>query len=53
MSLVEQQMLEATDRRDAAVQAVNAQIAFLRDAPDLLAQSTAQTTEALMTFRIP
>jgi hypothetical protein len=53
VSLLEQQLLDATDRRDAAVQAVDAHIAFLNDAPSLLAQTTAQTTDALTTFRIP
>ena len=53
IAVAEQQLLDATDRRDGAVQAVNAQIAFLRDAPDLYAQTTAQTTDALTTFRIP
>ena len=53
ISLLEQQLLDATDRRDAAVQAVDAQIAFLRDAPSLFARTTAQTTTALTTFRIP
>jgi len=53
VSLLEQQLLDATDRREAAVQAVDAHIAFLSDAPPLFAQTTAQTTEALTTFRIP
>src|SRR5205807_4717563 len=53
ISLLEQQILEATDRRDAAVQAVDAHIAFLNEAPSLFAETTAQTTDALSTFRIP
>ena len=53
VSLLEHQLLDATDRREAAVQAVDAHIAFLSDAPPLFAQTTAQTTEALTTFRIP
>jgi hypothetical protein len=53
VSLLEQQLLDATDRREAAVQAINAHIAFETDARPLLAQTTAQTTEALTTFRIP
>jgi hypothetical protein len=53
VSLLEQQLLDATDRREAAVQQINAHIAFETDARPLLAQTTAQTTEALTTFRIP
>jgi hypothetical protein len=53
VSLLEQQLIEATDRREAAVQGVNAHIAFLTEAPSLLAQTTAATTTALTTFRIP
>jgi hypothetical protein len=53
VSLLEQQALEATERREAAAQGINAHIAFLSDAPTLLAQSTAQTTAALTSFRIP
>jgi hypothetical protein len=53
ISLLEQQLLDATDRRDAAVQAVNAHIAFLNEAPALFAQTSSQTTDALSTFRIP
>jgi hypothetical protein len=53
VSLLEQQLLEATERREAAAQGINAHIAFLNQAPALLAQSTAQTTAALTSFRIP
>jgi len=53
VSLLEQQLLEATDRREAAVQGINAHIAFVNEAAPLLAQTTAQTTAALTTFRIP
>ena len=53
VSLLEQQLLEATDRREAAVQGINAHIAFLTEAGPLLARTTAQTTTALTTFRIP
>jgi hypothetical protein len=53
ISLLEQQVIDATDRREAAVQGINAHIAFLSQARPLLAQSTAQTTTALTTFRIP
>jgi hypothetical protein len=53
VSLLEQQILDATDRREAAVQGVNAHIAFLNQAPALLQQSTMQTTAALTSFRIP
>jgi hypothetical protein len=53
VSLLEQQLLEATDRREAAVQGMNAHIAFVNEAAPLLAQTTAQTTVALTTFRIP
>ena len=53
VSLLEQQLLEATDRREAAVQGINAHIAFLNEAGPLLARTTAQTTTALTTFRIP
>jgi hypothetical protein len=53
VSLLEQQLLDATERREAAVQHINAHIAFETDARPLLAQTTAQTTEALTTFRLP
>jgi hypothetical protein len=53
VSLLEQQLLEATDRREAVVQGINAHIAFVHEAAPLLAQTTAQTTTALTTFRIP
>ena len=53
VSLLEQQLLEATDRREAAVQGINAHIAFVTEAGPLLARTTAQTTDALATFRIP
>lgn len=53
VSLLEQQLLEATERREAAADGINAHIAFLNEAPALLAQSTAQTTAALTSFRIP
>jgi hypothetical protein len=53
VSLLEQQLLEATDRREAAVQGINAHIAFVTEAGPLLARTTAQTTVALTTFRIP
>jgi hypothetical protein len=53
VSLLEQQVLEATERREAAAEGINAHIAFLNQAPGLLAQSTAQTTAALTSFRIP
>jgi hypothetical protein len=53
VSLLEQQLLDATDRREAAVQAINAHIAFVTEAGPLLARTTAQTTDALTTFRIP
>jgi hypothetical protein len=53
VSLLEQQLLDATERREAAAQGINAHIAFETEARDLLARTTAQTTEALTTFRIP
>ena len=53
VSLLEQQLLEATNRREAAVQGINAHIAFLTEAGPLLARTTADTTTALTTFRIP
>lgn len=53
VSLLEQQLLDATDRREAAAQHINAHIAFLTEAGPLLARTTAQTTTALTTFRIP
>ncbi len=53
VSLLEQQLLDATDRREAAAQGINAHIAFLTEAGPLLARTTAQTTTALTTFRIP
>jgi hypothetical protein len=53
ISLLEQQLLEATERREAAAEGINAHIAFLSQTPNLLAQSTAETTAALTSFRIP
>jgi hypothetical protein len=53
VSLLEERLLEATDRREAAAEAINAHIAFETDVRPLLARTTAQTTEALTTFRIP
>jgi hypothetical protein len=53
VSLLEQQLLEATDRREAVVQGINAHVAFLTEARPLLARTTAETTTALTTFRIP
>ena len=53
VSLLEGQLLEATDRREASAQAIAAQAAFLTEARPLLARTTAQTTTALTTFRIP
>jgi hypothetical protein len=53
VSLLEQQLLEATDRREAAVQRINAHIAFLDEAGPLLARTTEHTTAALSAFRIP
>lgn len=53
VSLLEQQLLEATDRREAVVQGINAHVAFLTEARPLLARTTAQTTAALTAFRIP
>ena len=53
VSLLEQQVLEATERREAAVQGINAHVAFLTEARPLLARTTADTTTALTTFRIP
>jgi hypothetical protein len=53
VSLLEQHLLEATERREAAVQGINAHIAFLNEAGPLLARTTAETTTALTTFRIP
>ena len=53
VSLLEQHLLEATDRREAAAQGINAHVAFLTEARPLLARTTAETTTALTTFRIP
>ena len=53
VSLLEHQLLDATDRREAAAQGINAHIAFLNEAGPLLARTTDQTTTALTTFRIP
>jgi hypothetical protein len=53
VSLLEQQLLEMTERREAAVQGINAHIAFETDARSLLSATTSQTTTALTTFRIP
>jgi hypothetical protein len=53
VSLLEAQILDGTERREAAAQGLNAHIAFVNDARPLLARTTAQTTDALTTFRIP
>ncbi len=53
VSLLEQQLVDATDQREAAAQHINAHIALLTEARPLLARTTAQTTTALTTFRIP
>ena len=53
VSLLEQQLLAATERREGAVEGINAHIAFVNEAGPLLARTTAQTTDALRTFRIP
>ena len=53
VSLLEGQLLDATERREASAQAIAAQAAFLTEARPLLARTTAQTTTALTTFRIP
>jgi hypothetical protein len=53
VSLLEQELLQATERREAAVQGINAHIAFVTEAGPLLARTTAQTTDALTSFRIP
>jgi len=53
VSLLEQDLLEATSRREAAAQGINAHIAFLTEAAPLLARTTADTTAALTAFRIP
>jgi len=53
VSLLEQQLLDATERREAVVQGLNAHAAFLAEARPLLAASTADTTWALTNFRIP
>ena len=53
VSLLEQQLLASTERREAAVQGINAHIAFENEAGPLLALTTAQTTTALTTFQIP
>jgi hypothetical protein len=53
VSLLEHQLVDAADRRDAVAQGINAHIAFMREASALLARTTEQTTSALTTFRIP
>jgi hypothetical protein len=53
VSLLEQQLLGAADRRDAVVQGINAHIAFVNEAGPLLSRTTARTTDALTSFRIP
>lgn len=53
VSLLEHQVIDATNRREAAVQGINAHVTFLNEARPLLARTTADTTTALTTFRIP
>ena len=50
---LQQQLLDATARREATVQGINAHAAFLTEARPLLERTTADTTTALTTFRIP
>jgi hypothetical protein len=53
IALLEHELLAATERREGIVQGINAHVAFLADARPLLARTTALTTNALTTFRIP
>ncbi len=53
VSLLEQQILDATEAREAAAETINAHAAFLAQAGPLLARTTANTTQALSTFQIP
>src|SRR5579871_3172145 len=53
IAILEEQLLQARERRDAEAIAINAHIAFETQARDLLTGSTAGTTEALSTFRLP
>jgi hypothetical protein len=53
VSLVEQQLLDATERREAVVEGLNAHAAFLAEAATLESASTGDTTTALSSFRIP
>lgn len=53
VAILEEQLLEATARREAAVQGINAHVAFLTEARPLLQRTTVDTTTALTTFRIP
>jgi hypothetical protein len=53
VSVLEQQILTETERREAIVQGINAHIAFVLEARTLLQRTTSQTTTALTTFRIP
>jgi hypothetical protein len=53
VAILEEQVLDATARREAVVEGINAHVAFLTEARSLLQQTTADTTNALTTFRIP
>lgn len=53
LSLLEQHLVEAKRERDREAERINADIAFQREARLLLARTTARTTEALQTFRLP
>ena len=53
VAILEEQLLDATARREATVEGINAHVAFLNEARPLLERTTAETTSALTTFRIP
>ena len=53
VAILEEQLMDATARREAAVEGINAHAAFLAEARPLLERTTAETTTALTTFRIP
>lgn len=53
VSLLEERLIEATERREAVAAGTNAHVAFEIEARPLLARTTAFTTDALTTFRIP
>ncbi len=53
LSLLEGQLIQATQRREAEAEAINAHIAFAQDAWTFASRFTDGTTDAIASFRLP